>query len=74
MNLLLAAIAEEGFDATKVAYALSRGFNSAMVRIKGQRQIPFAERDAIMDRLVEIGGKLEKWADRDLWEPKEAAE
>jgi hypothetical protein len=68
-DLLLAAVADEKFDAVKVAYALSHGFDRAMGNIKGQVHIPYEERDALMDRLVEIEGKLERWANRDEWEP-----
>ena len=66
-NLLLSAIAEKKFNAVEVAHELSRGFDSAMGHIKGQRQIPYEERDAAMDRLVEIDALLNKWADRDAW-------
>lgn len=67
-NLLLSAIAEKKFNAVEVAHELSRGFDSAMIHIKGQKQIPYEERDAAMDRLVEINDLLEKWEQRDEWE------
>jgi hypothetical protein len=68
-DLLLVAIEDEQFDATKVAHALSNGLDSAIAHIKGQRHIPYEERDAKMDRLIEIHKKLEHWVDRDEWEP-----
>ena len=70
-DLLLSAIAEKKFNAIDVAHELSRGFDSAMIHIKGQRQIPYEERDAAMDRLVEINDLLEKWAERDEWASRE---
>lgn len=67
-DLLLSAIAEKKFNAIDVAHELSRGFDSAMIHIKGRKQIPYEERDAAMDRLVEINDLLEKWEQRDEWE------
>ena len=72
-NLLLSAIAEKKFNAIEVTHELSRGFDSAMIHLKGQRQIPYEERDAAMDRLVEINDLLEKWEQRDEWENDEHA-
>ena len=67
-NLLLSAIAEKEFNAIEVVHKLSRGFDGAMIHLKGQRQIPYEERDAAMNRLVEINDLLEKWEQRDEWE------
>jgi len=54
-DLFVEAVQASPFDPT----TLCEGFNAAMLRLKGMRELPFEDRDRLMDRLIEMSNHLE---------------